>query len=199
MMPGNVLSNPTLNSAFLAPRGQITKAPNPPVLYTPLIDYSIGGVGLDDPSQGLALKTWQASVDGSGNVVLSAASVTPTTVFTRAGITWIGLAFDSNMKVFLAWLEAAGAFFRWFDSIANAYTITQLPAGSDKVFAQLDDTRPLESSKRDVLLHYQRSNRLLMRIQRDRYGVEYDLGDITGLNLVQTGMNHTNRFQFQLG
>lgn len=197
MMPGNVLSNPTLNSAFLAPRDVITKRPNPPNLYLPLTDYSIGGVGIDDPSQGLALKTWTAQVDGSGAVMLSAAGVSPTTVFTRAGITWIGLAFDSNMKVFLTWLEAAGAFYRWFDSTVNNYTVSSLPAGSDHVFAQLDDTRPLESSTRDVLLHYMRGSHLFMRIQRDRYGVEYDLGLLTGLNLVQTGMNHTNRFQFQ--
>lgn len=198
MMPGNVLSNPTLQSTFLAPRDVVTKAPNPPDHFLPQTDYTLGGVDFDDASQGMRVKTWTAQLDGSGNFTVSAPSVAPQVLLTRPGATWVGLAFDSNMKSFLTWLEPSGAFYRWFDSTISNYRISALAAGSDRPFCQLDDARPLETAKCDVLLHYQRSNRLLMRVQRDRYGVEYDLGDITGLNLVQTGFNHTLRFQFQL-
>lgn len=188
MLPGNVLSLTPQPSAFLPPRDTVKT--------DPLTDLSIGGVALNDATQGLRVKTWTATYTG-GAVVVSAPAVSPTTIITRAGITWLGLAFDQQMRIFLTWLEAAGAFYRWFDTQTSAFTISQLPVGSDRPFCQLDDARPLQSSSSDVILGYVRASHLYYRQQRDRYGVEYDLGSVGSQTFHQMGMNRTNRFQFQ--
>lgn len=190
MMPGNVLSNVSLPSAFLPPRDVMPRLP--------LVDQHEGGIALNDASQGLRVQVWTATVDGSGNIQVAAPSAPiPQTIVNVPGVDWIGLAFDTNMRIFLCWTVGGAAQYRWFDSVGSAFVISTLPAGSARPMCALDDERPALTSSADILLSYVRANTLFMRMQRDRYGIEYDLTDVTGLTFHQMGMNRTNRFQFQ--
>jgi hypothetical protein len=188
MMPGNALSSVSLPSTFLPPRNVTRQA---------LVDSHEGGIALNDPSQGLQVQVWTATVDGSSNIVVSAPSVSPTVIVNVPGITWVALAFDQNMRIFLAWMTPTGTFFRWFDTSITAFVVTQLPAGSVLPFCCLDDLRALQSSNSDILLAYVRAQNLYYVQQRDRYGIERLLTNVGIRTFNQMGMNHTNRMQFQ--
>lgn len=187
MMPGNVLSTSSLPSLFLAPRN---------VLRDPLTDFHQGGIAVNDGSQGLNVQKWTAAISGS-NIVLSGDLVAPSIVLTVPGITWVGLAFDQNMRLFLTYLTPAGAFYRWFDTTISGFVVSQLPAGSDRPMCCLDDNRALQTSSSDILLGYVRGQHLFFRMQRDRYSIEYDLQNVGAGVFRQMGMNRTNRMQFQ--
>jgi hypothetical protein len=190
MMPNNILSSTSLPSTFLPPRDIFPR--------DPLVDEHLGGIALNDASQGLQVQVWTATVDGSDNIVVSAPSApSPQIIVNVPDVDWLGLAFDTNMRIFLCWTVGAVAQYRWFDVVGNAFVITTLPAGSVRPMCALDDARPALTSSADILLCYVRSNTLFMRMQRDRYGTEYTLADVTGLTFNQVGMNHTNRFQFE--
>lgn len=188
MMPGNALSSTSLPSTFLPPRNATRQA---------LVDVHEGGIALNDPSQGLQVQVWTASVDGSSNIVVSAPSAGSTIIINVPGITWVALAFDQNMRLFLAWMTASGTFFRWFDTTSSSFVITQLPAGSQFPFCCLDDSRVLQSSSSDILLAYVRAQNLYYLQQRDRYATERLLTNVGVGTFHQMGMNHTNRMQFQ--
>lgn len=60
----------------------------------------------------------------------------------------------------------------WFDSLAGQTVTTILGYGSDPV-ASFDYPIDINREFTDVLLHYVRKNKLYMRVQRDRFAVEY--------------------------
>lgn len=161
-----------------------------------LTDVEIGGVGLNDASSGLLTKLWVATYDGS-NVYLSSHDVQPIPIISVVGITRLALSFDNNMQPFLAFEDGFGSHFYWFDSVTHKFVTTDLPEGSVDVCATADDNRAMEQSSRDIILAYRRSGRLYGRQQRDRYGVEYDLGSLNVTRLVTIGMNDKLRLQYK--
>lgn len=188
MMPDKVLSTQVIAAAFLAPRDQPKH---------PLIDYSLGGVAIQDASQGLRSKIWTGEMVGD-TVTLSAPGVTPVGFLSVSGITEFSFTFDQNMNPFITYATGGSCFYYWFDTTLGAYVTTALPAGSANPRCSLDDPRDLQSAASDILLAYIRAQTLCLRAQRDRYLIEYALGDIGSQLLLQVGMNRVNRFQFQL-
>jgi len=193
MLPDAVRSTSVVAAAFLPPRN---------VVRVKLVDFDLGGVAIQDPTQGLQVKVWRAEVIGD-DVVLSAEGVTPTTIFTQAGITEIALTFDQNMQPFIAYvLNDTDAHFRWFDGTLSQFVVSDLPAGSHSPRCALDDKRDAAGTlagASDIILTYLREGTLYARVQRDRYSDEYELA--TGYEdyvLGQFGMNRVLRMQWQL-
>lgn len=188
MLPDSVLSSTTLSGSFLFPRNRRRSA---------LVDYEYGGVNLNDPSQGLKVKTWRCIYE-DGNFILSAAGVQPTTVYSRPGVTELSFTFDQNMNPFLAFTDSYGSFYYWYDTLSATYVLSQLPQGSISPRCCLDDKRDMQSAVSDIILAYTRGDSLYVRVQRDRYETEYELTSAlpkTGV-LDQIGMNEVWRFQF---
>ena len=159
-------------------------------------DVHYGGVALGDASQGLTYQLWTCFTDGN-NVWLSAPNTSAYIILAGVGATWVALAIDQNSRVFIAYSTLLGAAsYYWFDSTIPGYRTSALSGVVPRVFASLDDNRPALLTSSDVLLSYVRGNELYLRAQRDRFGVEYDLG-VAPATLVQIGMNHVDRFQFQ--
>lgn len=158
----------------------------------------VGGVAINDASQGLRVKTWTCTTNGTDVFIADGVSA-PVLLFSSTGITEVSLAFDQNMNPFVAFVDSLGARFRWFDSVAADYVITSLPAGSITPRATLDDNRGSQIASSDVILAYVRSGVLYYRQQRDRFLNEYQLK--TGLfgPLRAVGMNTVLRLQFQVG
>src|SRR5262249_35906690 len=82
--------------------------------------------------------------------------------------------------------------------LVNNFVTTQLPATAlyTRIFVAMDDLRPANIANSDVIIAYTRGLTLFMRVQRDRYGVEYTLGTVPAGTLVQIGMDMKWRFQF---
>jgi len=194
MMPGNVLSTMPIVAPFLSPRTTFRSS-----ALAGMTDLHPGGIAIGDPSQGLNYQTWSATADNGGNILVQAPNTGgPILILSNVGAIWVALAFDQNARIFLAYVTNQGnAYYYWFDTLISAYKTSLLGPGIPRVFAALDDIRPLEIASSDVILAYIKSvdGNLYFRQQRDRFGIEYNLG-VAPANLVQMWMNHVNRLQF---
>lgn len=161
-----------------------------------LIDYEMGSPVLGDPSGGLDQELWTLSYV-SGSFVLTSAAGDVVNVFSDAGATEAALAFDLNMRPFIAYQKGANILFRWFDSTINDFTITTL-SGVTKPRACLDDRMPESADTADVILVYMRGAGLYYRQQRDRYLTEYELTPDCGGTLVSVGETTTRRLCFRI-
>lgn len=195
VIPNSTLSTTPIPAAFLPPRTAMRFN-----AQAGLSDQHYGGKALADPSAGITYQVWTASISGA-NINLSAPSVPEFTVLSGVNAVWVALAFDQNAREFIAYADGLGnASYYWYDSTIPGFRTSTLTGPVFQVFAALDDSRPVESTNSDILLCYVRSGVLYMRAQRDRYGTEYNLGQVPGINhsaqLVQVGMNLKWRFQF---
>lgn len=195
MIPNNSLSTVPVIGEFLFPDNI---APDVDV------DYEMGGIALNDPSQGLQVQPWTMQLffdqnTSIGSIYLSAPTVAPVLVFQDVGIQNCSFAFDQNMNPVICFTQSGFARFRWFDSTISNYTITTLPVGSTIPRATLDDKRAGQIPFSDVIIAYTRAGNLYFRAQRDRYLVEYLLTTgVTG-RVLQLGMSDKLRIQFLIG
>lgn len=195
MIPNSVLSTTPVPAPFLPPRQNVRALP-----ADGLTDQHYGGRALADPSAGITYQVWTASISGT-DINLSAPSVPEFTVLSGVAAAWVALAFDQNAREFIAYADGLGnASYYWYDSTIPGFRTSALVGPVFRVFAALDDSRPVESANSDILLAYERSGTLYLRAQRDRYGTEYNLGPVPGISndivLAQIGMNLKWRFQF---
>jgi len=167
------------------------------IITAPTMDFELGGVDLQDPSQGLQVKSWAAYIDGH-NIWLSAADREAVLVLTRPGLlTEVSLAFDRNMRYTIVFVEDGLAYLYWYDTLTAGYAITPFEGIITPKLTH-DDKRDDQSAASDILFVYIRDNALYFRAQRDRYGVEYLLrADVNG-TLEKIGMTNKNRVQFKL-
>lgn len=186
MMPGNALSSTPFPAGFSLP-----------VKVGPLEDWEWGGVALNDPSQGLFVQIWHLTLEGD-NVCIEAPSVPKTTLFTGADITDVALAFDQNMRPFVAYTQAGSAKFWWYDPTVQMMVTTDLP-GATTPRCTLDDKREFNTSGSDVILAYLKGRDLYFRMQRDRFTVEYPLATDVGSKLTTVKMGTNNRLHFGIG
>lgn len=189
-LPGNQLSSSTSNAPFEFPRDVWKVATN---------DFEMGADALADPSAGFASKMWTARInDAATQILLSAPGVSETVQITDTDITEVSLTFDQQMRPFIAYVANGAAKYRWFDPLIPGFTTTTMVAGVTNPRCCLDDKRPLGLPNSDIILAYMRADSLRMRMQRDRYAIEYTLTSVPGFELVQIGMNRGGRFQFQV-
>lgn len=165
-----------------------------------LVDYARGGTGIGDASAGLDVKDWTATYD-TPDVIVEASGVSPTVVLSVPSVRQLSLAFDQNMRAYVAYQLADGtSHFYYYNTLLSAFDTLDLPAGSHNPRCAMDDIRKNQSSASDVILAYTRGDTLYFRAQRDRFATEYTLtAGLAGRFLVDCGMNVTNRFQFVLG
>jgi len=166
----------------------------------PLTDTEMGGVALNNASQGLKVKSWTLNYDAiSGDMQLSAPDVATTVLFNRPSITQIALAFDQSMQPFVAFVQAGVAKFWWFKPTAGTFVFEEtLIAGSITPRCGLDDKRQGESGVSDVILAYMRDNNLYYRQQRDSYTIERLARAGIGGTLRNIGFNSTYQMQFEI-
>ena len=181
------LSTPALQAEFKQPhnRGK-----------SPLVDYARGGVALLDASKGLNVKNWICEANEDG-VFISSQGASPTRIETLPGrIEWISMAFDQNMHYNLAYvIRGAGSFLYWYNAAKNQY-VTE-PLGDVKTpILRMDDVRDEAINDCSMVLSYIKSSILCVRIQNDRFGVEYELANAAGKSIWQCGMNVGMRFQW---
>lgn len=139
------------------------------------ISYQWGPVQVQDPSQGLLVKIWTATVLSDNEVWLSSDTNAPVLLFTwTSDISNVSLAFDHNGFPNIAFSDVLGqAQFYWWDPVPNEFVFFPLPLGASSPICTLDDARPFALSRADVLLFYIKDEAVMYRQQRDRYTVEY--------------------------
>lgn len=192
---GHVLSSQVIEGRILVPDDRDV---------SPILDFELGGIDLNDNTQGNQYQTWTARLryragSSVGGIYLKADDGEEFLFYNAPGITEFSFTFDQNMQPFLCFMQGGDAKYYWWDPTISAYALTNLPTGSISPKCCLDDKRRLETGTSDILLLYARDNNLYYREQRDRYLTEYLLKTgIIGGPLV-AGMNNRNRVQIFLG
>lgn len=200
MMPDNRLSSFYIRNAFIGAR-------NIPIEST-RIDYEHGGVAIGDTSKGSAYQVWKCEVlerkERIGTEIvtieevwLSAEEVEPFVILEGKGITEVSIAFDQNNQFNLAYVQDQVAYFKWFDTLIMAHTTTNLGIFVKTPRITKDDKRDSQAGTSDVILAYIRNRYLRIRMQRDRYQIEYTL-QYTKFKLAKIGMAKNYRLQFML-
>lgn len=190
------------------PQSQLSATPYPaPFLSpdnhsrtSPLYDMERGGVALNDPSEGINGYDWKVWAEINVIKIARAPYDNPTTVITTAAaIYWISLAFDQNMRPTIAYMESNKCMLYWYDTVTASPKFSAFADCTSPMLC-MDDKRDGADSYNDVLFFYLRAGRLWYRMQRDRYNVEYDLGEVpTWANRIdQVGMSTNGRLQVRL-
>jgi hypothetical protein len=193
MMPLDRLSTEPTPAAYKSPDS--IDRPNK------LTDYELGGIALQDPSAGLEYQKWTARADKiTGDVFLRAEEVPEALLFTAPGVTDLSLAFDQNMRPFIAYVQNGRAKYRWYNTVLGANEIVELDVADRTPKCCMDDKRPwpVGQGDNDIILAYLRDGALYYRQQRDRFEVERLLKVDAGTRLIKVGMNVDRRLQFEL-
>jgi hypothetical protein len=188
-IPNGAISTVPVVSSLLPPDDRET---------TDLTDFENGGIGLNDPSEGLNYQVWSLTYS-SPDVIVTPDSGGDITLFSFTGITQISLAFDQNMNPFVAYVRDGDAWYWWYDSLTEEQIHTQLNVLDTTPRCCLDDKRVSQLPKSDIILGYIREKTLYYRQQRDRYLVEYPLitGDnVNKLNKIAMGVNLRLHFEY---
>ncbi len=191
MIPDERLSTTPLPAAFYG-----ADAIEPPSAVT---DYELGGVALNDPSQGLQTQTWTSWYDEeSGDVMISAPGIPAVALFNAPGVTELSFTFDQNMRPFHAYVQGGQAKYRWFDTILGDTRISNLDADDYSPRCCFDDKRALQTAEgtNDIILAYVRGGALYYRQQRERFETERELSATVPGRFLRVGMSVTNRLQF---
>lgn len=161
------------------------------------MDYEDGGIAISDPSQGLRVQVWKGQLVGQ-TVVIEAESTGETmTVYNGSRITELSFTFDQNMRPVVVVVDVNRTKLRFYDSFISDYTTEDFGNTWSNPRVFLDDKRQPLLAVSDVILAYIRAGNLYMRLQRDRYGVEYFLRDkASGLHTF--GMGRNWRLQFHM-
>lgn len=141
----------------------------------PTVDYAMGGIGLQDPSQGLLFQSWRAwYVREDFSVYLESPNTPPTKIFEQEGIAWLSFCFDQNMRWSAVYtLQDGESYIRWYDSLSGDYAITPLDDGVITPFLTLDDKRSIMLGSSDIILAYIQNQTVHLRVQRERFQVPH--------------------------
>lgn len=162
------ISTPSVPSPYINP----VKVPN-----ALLTGYELGGVALQDPSQGLMVQLWTLQYQNGGFYVTAPNLSGWIHLFDDSLVTECDLAFDQNMFPFVCYLSAGVMKYFWYDPVSAQFEIVSVGMGYRTPRCTLDDKREFDISNSDVHLSYinLNLNALCDRLQRDRYGTEYNL------------------------
>lgn len=199
MIPDNVLSSEIVRRPWVYPYGMSSKD---------FERFELGGITLQDPSQGLRYQTWFGQWNPETGIASLKALTTEQEfpLYTQVGVKEFLFTFDQNMRYVTATLhDGYVCKLRWYDPLVENYVITDF-AGIYSGFVRLDDNRDLEVflGKSDVIFTYiSTAGRLCFRTQRERYLIEHILTsdlppDPKRLRISNFGMNKGLRLQWRL-
>lgn len=189
MIPGNAITVDTIQGDFLYLQDQP---------YTPLSQTVMGGVALQDGSQGRLVKPWTVSfIDGVDSTIqVASGSDAPSLTLPASGVQTVSLAFDANMSVIIAYQTYIGANLYYYDTVTAQY-ITRIFPGFTSSRVCVDNPLDFYTASSDVMFGYTFQGNLCYRQQRDRYNTEYVI-KATPKKLIKLGMSSVNRLQFEL-
>lgn len=158
-----------------------------------LVDYALGGINLRDTSKGLSHRVWKGTYNPTtGEFNITSDDVT-NLIFTKPDVTEISFTFDVNMSPIVLYKQNNRYYYYWFDTVTRTYTEQSLPEGIHAARITIDERRKeFTATVSDVIILYQIGKRLLYRLQKDRFTIEYPLIRIDH-NLWHVSMMRNNR------
>ncbi len=123
----------------------------------------------------------------------------PTTLFTESSvITAFSLSWD-NLGRPAVFYQTDTTLKLWFyDSLLGSSTTKIITTNGKNPQADFDYVNDTSDVNSDTMIFYVKSDSLFMRLQRDRFDIEYPVGvNKPNLELLRVGMSVENRFQLE--
>lgn len=111
----------------------------------------------------------------------------------------VDLCYDQLDRHFVVWeVPESKIYIRWYNPLISQYATTLIAEGNNPC-CQLDDYRDRFIANSEILLFYQRGNRIFYRQQKDRYLVEYEVPhSLQDIRLETCGMGTNLRFTLRI-
>lgn len=171
------------------------------------IDYEWGPIAISDPSRGSMYQIWRARMENNF-VYLSAPNTPEFVLLDLPNVTEISFTFDQNGRHIFVYVQANVVKMHWYDTAVGDYTTTTYEGDLITPRITLDDKRETQRGISDVVLFYVKPVRneqneiidgaLYMRMQRDRYLIEYQMATSLTGGIVKCGMMNNWRLGVQL-
>ena len=190
MFVDNKLSSQPVPSQWIGAGGE--------ALASRIWDAEDGPIAEQDPSRGHRYQQWRAYLKDY-QIILEADNVPPRVLLASPDntITDISICFNQNADLHYAWVDAGVARFRWYDTVTAQFQTMTLPAGTRTPKITLDDKRPRQSGRSDIILSYIGSdNKLYFRMQRERFQTEHLLADGPFVSIERLYMSNGYRLQW---
>lgn len=186
-LPEPLLIDEGVTTPFIYPRSK-----NYPLTES----WDNGGVALSDPSKELTKYVWKAWTDGSSIKVKRDDLDTHHVILMDTDITEIDLTFDQNMNPCITYVANGVSKLYWYDTQQAKQVIDEYPDIRNPRVS-LDDKRRFNVANSDIILAYQKGNKLCCRVQRERFTIEHVLATNPKKRLLwRIGMGIDNRFLF---
>lgn len=170
-----------------------------------LVDYERGGRALNDPSDGLRTQVWTLEVErdktdiDTWHVYARATLAGKHLLFSATHIEEASLAFDQNMRPFVAYVQQGVTKYWWYDSTVPGQVHTTLGAGYRSPRCTTDEKRDWHLELSDIMLFYIKGNTLYRRQQRDRFTNEKALKVVGNTaEIVSVTMSTGSRLQIRI-
>lgn len=191
-LPDNRLSTYEADEEFLPPDD---------LPYTPLNVSELGGVDLQNTTQGLKSNIWTLRYDMfNKGLILETYGKYYEIVKDIEAPDSIDLAFDQNMNYAVCWSSGNTVKLKWFNPQVINF-VTEMFTGVRDGHLSLDDKRIEFTNTSDIIFAYIKTNgSLCYRQQRDRFTVERTLKENIPdeCTLEKIGMTRGNRMKFKI-
>lgn len=165
-----------------------------------LSDISLGPVALNDSQGRLNTRYWLVTQLDGQVLVQGATGVTwaaPVVLFDEpVSIRQIQLTFDQLGRPLVLYRVGENTLkLYWYDPVLQQNILATLATGLDPE-ACFDFPQDTGQSFTDILLFYQRGEKIYMRVQRDRFAIEYEAPAVRrGFSITSSGLRVDNRVQ----
>ena len=163
-------------------------------------DYERGGVALRETVAGINKKEWEFFIKDRTIFGKITGTDKSFPIITGKGFTEVVGSFDRNMNPVLVYYADNAYHFYWFDTVTNNYVTEELTSDVTSPRLCHDDKRDEALVYSDVILTYIKDTKLIYRLQRDRFTLNYIAGEkgIKGREIIRFGMNKSLRLQWTL-
>jgi hypothetical protein len=194
------------------PQGEISVVPVPSAYgppedrkFYPLTSYEKGPLAIEDTTLGLQYQNWTVTWDADTNLLTAFPETTgiAESLVTITEPKSLSFTFDQSGRISFAYTTAVSSYLYWYNTETGLTETLDLGADAITPALLLDDKRITQNTANDMLLWYTKANGgaydLYMRVQRDRFLIEYLMASGLGGGFIQNiGMNSGLRIQMTI-
>lgn len=187
-----------MGTALMLPENKLSTIPVVAPFYTPIrqsvfFDFELGGADFQDNSSGLNSVLWKCRYTRDGNIRIYNQNIVHD-ILNLPDITEVAFSFDINMQPVIAYNLNSTTYIYFFDSLVSEFVTVNL-GKLDHPRLTLDYRTSAHVDIADVILAYTKDDILCIRLQRERYKNEHQLGQAQG-RLWHFGLMKNSRLGF---
>ena len=166
-------------------------------------DYEIGGIDVDDASEGNTFQDWKGVLANDVVTLFPLSNPSNSTAIALGQTaTEFTFTFDQSMRPVIAFSDGTDSFIRYFNSVNAQFEVLEV-TGAVSPFVSLDDKRfyGVFTGTNDVLLFYILDGDLCYRQQRESYGTErvlYENIPGAAARIAKAGMDNKYRMHVEV-